>query len=224
MSLMRLMLYESARTGAYPRLIALRCGTLGLVDGRNKAVTTFLDDTPCDWLLMVDSDMGFGPEAVEQLQASAPSENLIVGGLCFAQKRAEMDERLQAERWDIRPTVYQFEDRPDEAGFATVNRYPRDTVVKVSATGAAFLLMHRSALETMRAKHGDKLFDQVSHPKAGTFSEDLSFCIRAAATDLQVLVNTGVRTSHDKGGVFLTEELFDAQQALRGDAADPPVT
>lgn len=218
MSAMRLMIYEGSRTGAYPRMTALRCGTLGLVDGRNQAVKTFLDDSPCEWLLMVDSDMGFAPNAVEQLERSGPAKNLIVGGLCFAQKRGVMDDTLQAERWDVRPTIYQWEERDDEAGFATIGSYPRDSVIAVSATGTAFLLMHRTALETMRAKHGDILFDQVNHPKAGWFSEDLSFCIRAAAADLTIRVNTAVRTSHDKGGIFLTEELFDAQQA-RADAA-----
>lgn len=220
MSLVRLMIYEGVRTGAYPRLIALRCGTLGIVEGRNQAVQSFLDDTPCDWLFMVDSDMGFAPEIVHELEQSAPAENLIVGALCFANKRCEPDHRLQAERWDIRPTVYQWQERDDEAGFATVGDYPRGQVIEVSATGTAALLMHRSALETIRAKHGDRPFDQLNHPKAGWFSEDLSFCIRAAAAGVPIRVNTAVKTSHDKGGVFLTEELFDEQRAGRAGAAE----
>jgi hypothetical protein len=37
--------------------------------------------------------------------------------------------------------------------------------------------------------------------------------VRLAALDIPVHVNTAVKTTHDKGGIFLDEETFDAQTA-----------
>jgi hypothetical protein len=53
-------------------------------------------------------------------------------------------------------------------------------------------------------------FDTIRHPKGAHFSEDLAFCIRLAACGIPLHVHTGIRTTHDKGGVFLDEAHYDA--------------
>jgi hypothetical protein len=70
----------------------------------------------------------------------------------------------------------------------------------------------------VRAKYGDAWFDTATHPtglkgKPRNFSEDLSFCVRLAACGIPLHVDTRVKTTHYKGGIFLDEELFLAQQA-----------
>lgn len=182
---------------------------------RNKMACGMLD-TDCEWLWFIDVDMGFGPDTVEQLiKAADPQLRPVMGGLCFAMKRSRTAD-FWAERVRIQPTVYEYLELADEVGFRPIGDYQRGQVVEVAGTGAACLLIHRSALEAVRARYGDDWFSPLTHPtgdkgKPRTFSEDLSFCVRLAALDIPVHVNTAVKTTHDKGGIFLDEETFDAQ-------------
>lgn len=183
---------------------------------RNKMAAGFLDTTECEWLWFIDVDMGFAPDTVEQLIKSAdPELRPVMGALCFAMKRSRTAD-YWAERVRIAPTVYEYLELEDEVGFRPISGYARNQVQQVAGTGAACLLIHRSVLERMRTR-GDDWFSQLTHPngdkgKPRTFSEDLSFCVRAAALDIPIHVDTAVKTTHDKGGIFLDEETFDAQQ------------
>lgn len=184
----------------------------GLVACRNEIAGRFLDTTGCEWLFMVDTDMGFGPDTVDRLIAAAdPEARPVVGGLCF-KLHHEGPGAFYGEKYLILPTAYAWVETPDAVGFAPLRTLPDDALLEVSATGAACLIVHRSALDRVRAKYGDKWFDPVTHPTGVTFSEDLSFCVRLAAVDIPLFVHTGVGTTHDKGGIFLDREAFDAQQ------------
>lgn len=190
-----------------------RCRSGGIVDGRNEVARQFLDSTECEWLWFIDSDMGFAADTVESLLASAdPIDRPVMGALAFKLHR-DGPSSFYGDRFTVLPTVFDWYEDEQKVGFRSIPDYPRDSVVEVGATGAACILIHRSALETIRAKYGDCWFDRITHPTGPTtFSEDLSFCVRVAACDLPVFVNTAVKTTHDKGGVFLDEELFDRQQ------------
>lgn len=223
MSLLKLMLHETARTGMPPFVFAQRCGTLGIVRGRNETTRDFLDRTTCEWLLWIDSDMGFAPDSLERLLRSADKYNRpILGGLCFGLRREETTPDTNAERFRMFPTIYGWREFDDRVGFEVRVDYPRDQVTAASATGAAFMLVHRRALDAIRQRDGDNWFTQVTHPVGPTeFSEDMSFCIRAAAANQAVHVHTGVKTCHDKGGIFLDENAWDRQQTLDAPAAAP---
>lgn len=185
---------------------------------RNKMARSFLDDTRCEWLWFIDVDMGFGADTVDRLIKSAdPVDRPVMGGLCFAIKRQRTAD-FYAERFRVQPTVYEYLELENELGFRPLMDYPRDQVVKVAGTGAACLLVHRGVLETIRERSGDVWFEPITHPtgehgKPRTFSEDLSFCVRVAGVGADVHVDTSVKTCHEKGGVFLDEELFEQQQA-----------
>ncbi len=189
-----------------------QCMAGGISAGRNEVAAKFLDDTECEWLWMIDTDMGFGPDTVERLIASAdPATRPVVGGLCFKLDR-ESAGAFYGERYNILPTAFAWVETPRIVGFAPIPDLPDDTLLEVSATGAACLLVHRSALERVRERYGDHWFDQATHPTGPTtFSEDLSFCIRLAALDIPVYVDTGVGTTHHKGGVFLDRDAFERQ-------------
>jgi hypothetical protein len=114
------------------------------------------------------------------------------------------------------PTLYDFVETDDEAGFVARMSYERDAVSDVGATGSACLVVHRDVLKAVRAKYGEHWYDPVPHPKTRNgFSEDLSFCVRVAAVGHRVAVDTSVKTTHYKHGVYLDEETFDAQEAAR---------
>ena len=117
---------------------------------RNKLTQKFLDDGRGDWLLWVDSDMQWDADtAIQTLLAVAdPVERPIVGGLCFGMSTD-----------GLYPTIYMgYETEGGQFTTIRVRDYPRDTVVRVAATGAAFLLIHRSALERIAAADFDRAF------------------------------------------------------------------
>ena len=135
----------------------------------------------------------------------------VVGALCFGLRRGDFDDELQATTFETFPTLYDFVELDHDAGFAARPDYPPDELVPVGATGAACLIIHRSLLETIRTKYGDHWFSPASHPCGRTFSEDLSFFVRVAGVDASTYVHTGIRTAHDKGGVFLREQEYRGQ-------------
>lgn len=215
--------------GAQPqsRFCAPHGGTIMVVSGprvaetRSKIVDNFLTHDQFErasWLLMVDSDMVFRPDDVDALFAVAdPKERPIVGGLCFAGLSPDQ----------MYPTVYGY-DR-DDTGQLDVNRildYPRDQLVKVGATGGAFLLVHRHVFEAM-AQPAPKGFGTNPDGTANVypwfaeghvdkhgrpFGEDIAFCIRAGALGIPVHVHTGVKIGHHKA-ITLTEDVYDRSRS-----------
>lgn len=186
---------------------------------RNDIARAILDKSDSEWLFMVDADMGFSPSVVEDLiHAADPTERPVVGGLCFGQK-ADGKGDFYARRFRIIPTMFRMWETDDEVGFVPTLDYPRNQLVPVDATGAACLLIHRSALQRIRDEYGDSWFLPLDVPKGPhgrtEFSEDMSFCLRLQAVGIQPYVHTGIQTTHDKGGVFLDEETYDLQQLTR---------
>lgn len=170
---------------------------------RNALTKRFVDDTDADWLLWIDSDMAWQPEALEALLASAdPTERPIVGGLCFG---ALHDELF--------PTIYHLA-AMDGGGFSTVrvNDYPPGAMIRCTATGAAFLLIHRSALVAIRDHGFNRTFPwfQETENNGQPVGEDITFSLRAGQLDIPVHVNASVRVGHHKS-TLLTEERFLAQ-------------
>ena len=170
---------------------------------RNKLTQQFLDMGVGDWLLWVDSDMQWdAATAIRDLLAVAdPVERPIVGGLCFGMSTEGMY-----------PTIYMGFEQDGQFTTIRVRDYPRDTVMRVAATGAAFLLIHRSALEKMQAADFDRAFPffAESGGNGKPVGEDITFCIRAGILGIPVHVHTGVRIGHHKSHL-LTEDEFDRQ-------------
>jgi hypothetical protein len=164
---------------------------------RNEATAEFLE-SDVEWMLFVDSDMGWEADALERLFDSADA-NLrpIVGGLCFGYSPVETGagEANGPFRYPF-PTLYWFNETDTDIGFQVMWNYRAGALNPVKATGAAFLLIHRGALETMRAKHGDTWWSRIKHPKAKSmWGEDTSFCARVGLCEIPVFVDTRVRTS-----------------------------
>jgi hypothetical protein len=100
--------------------------------------------------------------------------------------------------------------------FSIVGDYPRDAVIQIDSTGGACVLIHRGVLEKMRAEWGDHWFTPITNKRTGgPFGEDTSFFLRCRDLGIPVHMDTSVKTSHDKGGVFLDEEVYDLQQAMK---------
>jgi hypothetical protein len=163
---------------------------------RNDVVRHFLKFN-AQWLLMIDSDMVFNPEQVDKIMEVADAEERpLLGGLCFGGGRSGI----------MFPTIYRLRvPGPNETPVEVVKDYPPDTLVPCDATGAAFLLMHRSLLIKMHETWGETnspWFIEGSEYKGMAFGEDWAFCMRAKHLGYQLYVHTGVKIGHTKATVL----------------------
>lgn len=201
--------------------LSIYCSTGQIVVSRNYVAKLFLDSTQAEWLFFIDTDMGFEPDTVDRLvEAADPVERPVVGGLAFAVVFAGMDA-MGGLRQRLVPTLYRFGKRDSDGkhSFAEFAEYPPDQLVRVAATGAACLLLHRSALEKLREAYGDKWFDQVVADSGKTVGEDFSLCLRLGAQHIPVHVHTGIKTTHHKDFWISEDDYFD-QQVVRA-TSDP---
>lgn len=201
-----------------------------VAEGRSQIVEAFLKEpiyANVDWLLMIDSDMTFEPDALCQLLGHAYDGDrkakprkpkcYIIGGLCFAGGRTRMY-----------PTIYAAATRKafdgkDQVVPEPVKDYPRNALIKVLATGAAFVLVHKQVLQHMAKPFPDGFSTDAHgqpnpHPwfveglsKGVQFGEDIAFCMRANSLGYPTYVHTGVRTGHIKT-LELNEDLWDEYQ------------
>lgn len=181
-----------------------RSGPLQLVDGRNKLVKATLE-SDCEWLFMLDADMGFEADTLSRLLAVAdPKERPVVGGLCFSYRELGADGMGGMFTYPT-PTILMWQEHADGisrftgTGFGE-NGYPVNTMIKVGATGAACVLIHRSVLERI----GKDWFNQIPCPDGTLEGEDISFCHRCMDLDIPIWIHTGIRTTHMKS-IWLSE-------------------
>lgn len=181
--------------------ISARVGTIGLIAARNDVAAAFLA-SESDYMLWIDSDMGFEPESAYRLLAVAdPVERPIVGGLCFVNREVAHDGMFGFRTQPL-PTIYDWiEDEDGTPRFLSMPLYPVNAVMRVRATGSAFILIHRSVFERMATEESPTFgrpYDQVRGPDGKLLGEDVSFCVRAAQLEIPVHIHTGVRTTHFK--------------------------
>jgi hypothetical protein len=207
--------------------IGMRYGSDGLVQARNQAVRHFLDDGKADWLLWIDTDMGFQPDTVDRLLAAAdPTDRPVVGALAFTQTE-KTDDGMGGWRCHATPTVFDWAKVPgpdgaEQMGFAVRWDFPPNTLVRCHGTGAACVLIHRSVFERVERAHGRVWYDRVPNTSTGQLlGEDLSFCLRAGALGIPIHVHTGVQTSHLKA-TWLGDQ--DYQQQRTAAVPPPPAT
>lgn len=167
----------------------------GFADSRNESVRLFMDRSDCEWAWLCDRDMGFPPNALERLLAVAdPVSRPIAGALCFASWRGDPDG-MGGFATNPMPVVLQWSDELDGGrGLTNMDLYPVDSVFRVAATGAAFLLVHRSVFEAL----GSDWFTPTKDPSGRDCGEDISFCLRAGRAGFPVFVHSGVKTTHHK--------------------------
>lgn len=173
---------------------------------RNTIVERFLaHESQAEWLLFIDSDMQWEHTAIEQLLSAAdPRERPIVGGLCFG-----------ASQDALFPTIYRLAyDDDGRPSTVRLGNYPHDELVPCDATGAAFLLIHRGVLNSMRDRVFNRTFPwfQETELSGRPAGEDVTFCLRARQMGVPIYVDARVKVGHHKSTIY-TEAMFDAQHA-----------
>lgn len=178
--------------------ISVRVGTDGLVAARNTVAEQFVASR-ADWLLWIDTDMGFTADTMYKLVAVAdPAERPVVGALCFASRQYAHDG-MHGYRTRPQPTIFDWLVGDDgKPRFASVPMYPVNQLVQVAGTGAACILIHRSVFERLAEKFGPTWYDRTPGTDGKLLGEDISFCVRCSALEIPLHVYTGVRTTHFK--------------------------
>ena len=204
-SLFQLIQYDGSNNRRLSNWANIRTSGYSIPEGRNELFEGFLR-TDAQWILVVDADMGFQPDALDQLLASADKvERPVVGGLCFAYRDSGSDGYGGFRSYPL-PTIYDWVTHPDGKNRMTGRKhYPVNALVRCAGTGAALVLIHRSAVEAVKEKYGT-WFDRIPGPD-GLLGEDISFCYRLGALDIPVFVNTAVRTTHHKN-IWVSEPDF----------------
>lgn len=180
-----------------------------LSHARNTAAAAFLS-SESDWMLWIDTDMGFEQNALEKLLSVADPVNApIVGGLCFIEGDYSHDWH-GGLRSSLAPTLYDWcwvepkSGMPGAYKLVTRQDWEADKVTRVGATGTGFLLVHRSVYEKISRWLQEQeapphiWFERIPGPDGELCGEDISFCMRAHQVDIPVLVHTGVTTTHQK--------------------------
>lgn len=228
-SLANLVMFDGANRRRLTRsgcgLIWQHCSSGDIAAARNALMRSFLVNARAEWLVLIDSDMGFEPSLAEHLIAGAGQVGGVCGALAFGLRADGPRTSLGAVRYRMVPTIYEWVEQKRETyterGFGPVEDYPRDTLVACDATGMAAVAIRRDVAHAVtveaRATKSEP-FDKITVPECGpggspsTFSEDLSWFIRLAKTGIPLVVDTSARTAHDKGGVFLDEESYDQRR------------
>ena len=149
----------------------------------------------CDWLWCVDTDMVFTPGVLAGLWVSADEEKApVVSAVCPVQDAGRV--------W---PSAYRLGDEMNGAGELVIERLDTlpemEGLVQVAACGAACVLIHRGVFDAIsRAEEWGTLgrWWQPIETAQAVLGEDVSFCLRAAASGVPVHVNTNVTTGHVK--------------------------
>ena len=155
---------------------------------------TLLSRMRGDWILFIDDDMVWQPDAVKRLVQSlrdleeAGHEVDVLGGLCF--RRVE----------PFQPTLYVREAASGAYNFLEdwEGRY-----VEVDATGMAFCLITKRCLERIAGTPQPPFEERLKmdrHPDffrwTGALGEDLRFCQDVRAAGGRIVVDTEIHVEH----------------------------
>lgn len=171
-----------------------------------------------DWILFVDDDMTFMPDALERLLATQEKTGAdIVGGLCF--QRGE----------PFQPTIYL---KAKDGGYTFTETWAEGEVIEVDATGMAFCLITVQALRKIIADQtGDELGEVIWPDREtrrkrppnffqwlGDWGEDFGFCQLAKAAGCKIVVDTAVEVGH-VSEITVNKTHFWREVAFREDDA-----
>jgi GT2 family glycosyltransferase len=172
--------------------LPIRFRPAGICDARNWAVRAFLA-TDSEWLWFVDTDTGYLPDTLPRLMEVAdPKHTPVVGAMCYGVREIGPD-RFGGFHTRTFPAMYRL-----SSTFTEVTEFPQDTLMEVEGTGAACLLIHRTALEKVYNACGPVWFDAIFAGDGEPFGEDLSFCLRLRELRIPIHVHTGIPTRHQK--------------------------
>lgn len=163
------------RPAAEVQLAGVLAGSgLYIEDNRHWLAWRFLEEHNAPWLLMIDSDIEFGPDLLDQMLEAAHSSGakVLSGNVPL----------------DVFANVAYLA-MPQPGVFAPLKMLPPEKVFEVDAAATAIMLIHRDVLQAIREREGECWFyrHKVEVEERGGYpyrqflnlGEDISFCLRA---------------------------------------------
>jgi len=151
-----------------------------------------------DYVLWIDSDMNFSDDCLERL---FKDDKDITTGLCFRR------------RPPYSPCIWETVDYHTD-GTEHVTKeyldYPKDSLFRIEACGAAFMLVKTDVLKACF-----KEFNNCFQPIDG-FSEDISFCLRARALGYEIWCDSRVKIAH-VAQAYVNESTYQAYRKVEED-------
>ena len=166
------------------------CGCSVVSRARNLLVQDMLD-SPCDYLLFIDSDINFEPDDIIRLMAWAEDPKK---GIVAAVPRTRSEDKVYITNLEY-----------DENGELTMNGMG---LVRAERVATAFMLIRREVLVTMAEanpdwKYYDKRSDRVvpclfdfKLAEEGYIGEDFLFCDRARELGFEVWIDPTITLGH----------------------------
>ena len=208
----QLLMYDAVHDARIIGRVKAGCSSGGLPEGRNSLAKRFLEDGVAEWMLMIDTDMGFEPDILDKLLSVAdPQDRPIIGGLCFA-NREIVSDNMGGFITRAYPTILNW--TKEDTGFSRFlgqSHYPVNSVIKVGATGGAMLLIHRNVLAHLHQTDGEEWFTRLRGEDGVMMSEDVSFFDRCRRAEIPAFIHTGARTSHAKTCWVAEADFWDTE-------------
>jgi len=199
----------------------LRVGGAPVDIARNELVRRFLAGEG-EWLLQIDSDMGFARESLARLfeRTQERPEIRMISALCFTRYVPPLptifrdvtrvrDDGREYLRIQCRETMEWLEKHPEALTECpcVLEPAPDDALVRADGSGGAFLLVHREVFETL-----DEPWFERDALKRG---EDFYFFQNARRAGFELWVDRSVICGHEWGeGQYIGPETFVVYQSL----------
>lgn len=153
--------------------------------------------TGADWVLMLDADMAFPADTLDQLlEVADPEERPIVSGLYFGGKPEGI---AQAHAYVVDQETGTFNPIRGVGGDGEFSGLGR-----VHAVGGGCLLAHTDALRAMYAEYhatGAPWFAESFTADGNEVGEDVTFCLRATKLGIPIHCLFDLALGHIKTGV-----------------------
>jgi hypothetical protein len=161
---------------------------------RNDLVRKFLNSGR-QWLYMADTDTVFAPNVISRLLMHGTDTRRIITALVYCDGRPP------------HPMMYhRVADMAAGIGmFQAIPEWPRDELIRIDATGAGALLVHRDVyleIEKRLPNRATTWFEYTNF-SGMQIGEDFTFCMRAAECGFEIYADTSTRVGHIKPRVIL---------------------
>ena len=163
---------------------------------RNEAIQRMKGD----WILFVDDDMVWGSEDIARLVAKRDELDLdVIGGLCFRRTKPHQ------------PTLYR---KSGKDNYVHIEKWNDGELLKVDATGCAFLLLTVRALEKIVGGPMPPFEDRAKGPPPNFFrweglkGEDIRFCEDLVEAGCDIYVDTSIKVGHISEAIITEKDFF----------------
>ena len=180
---------------------------IGYGSGRNLVARTVVEESLCDGVVWVDSDMVIPPDSIWRLLLTAEKNRFDLLTGIYHQRGG-----------DNLPVVYLFNEKTER--FTQASMYPEKSIVKMGGCGFGFVWTSLKALKAIKEcphfrDEGEWFPDyREGH---GKYGEDLGFCRLAIQAGIQLYADSNILLGHSGEPVVVTRETYMSKLVKDGE-------